>query len=445
MTDTATTPNAQTTVAPTTLSVAVTVDTTAPTLTFARSAATASTQAITFTVTGNEAIDCTTLSTASGTDFTFTNISAITGIVQTNTTTCTITATSTAVNGGAAVISTLTRATSFSMTDTAGNAQTLLPDSPQAITVTATDTTSPTVTLARSAATAVVGAPTFTVTGDEQINCATLSTTNGTDFTFSNITSIAIVQTNTTTCTITATTTATAGGATVNASLTAAASFSIADTATTPNAQTTLTITTPGTTNFIAVTVPTPTIGAAGISGGTSRVFYVATTPFASPGSACTPTCRYLEWENVSGVSKTWCNTTNSVPGTGTAIGTGNNNTVLMRAACGTAAGQILELVGTDTNWFIPSRDELNELFRNRASVGWPTGTAGEYFSSSQVDASPTAAPPGPAANWSPGTEATSQAYTNRAWRQWFDGGSMDWARDKSTFTAGVIRIRAYG
>jgi hypothetical protein len=151
-----------------------------------------------------------------------------------------------------------------------------------------------------------------------------------------------------------------------------------------------------------------------------------------------------LEWENVSGVAKTWCNTTNSVPGTGTAIGTGNNNTVLMRAACGTAVGQILELVGTDTNWFIPSRDELNELFRNRASVGWPTGTAGEYFSSSQVDASPTVAPPGPAAAWAGGTDGTSQAYTNRAWRQWFDGGAMSWDRDKIDFPAGVIRIRAY-
>jgi len=230
----------------------------------------------------------------------------------------------------------------------------------------------------------------------------------------------------------------------VNASLTAAATFSMTDTATTPNAQTTLTITTPGTTNFIAVTIPIPTIGSPGVSGGTSRVFYVATTPFASPGSACTPTCRYLEWENVSGIAKTWCNTTNSVPGTGTAIGAGNNNTVLMRAACGTAVGQILELVGTDTNWFIPSRDELNELFRNRTSVGWPTGTAGEYFSSSQVDASPTVAPPGPAAAWAGGTAGTSQAFTNRAWRQWFDSGQMSWDRDKTDFPAGVIRIRAY-
>ena len=112
--------------------------------------------------------------------------------------------------------------------------------------------------------------------------------------------------------------------------------------------------------------------------------------------------------------------------------------------SCGTATGQILELVGTSTNWFIPSRDELNELFRNRASVGWPTGTAGEYFSSSQVDASPTTAAPGPAAAWAGGTDGTSQAYTNRAWRQWFDSGQMSWDRTK-TQPAGLVRIRAYG
>jgi hypothetical protein len=69
------------------------VDTTAPTVTLAASAATSTSATITFTVTGNEAITCSTLSTTSGTDFTYTNISALTGIVQTSSTVCTVTAT----------------------------------------------------------------------------------------------------------------------------------------------------------------------------------------------------------------------------------------------------------------------------------------------------------------------------------------------------------------
>jgi hypothetical protein len=118
-------------------------DSTPPTVTLAASSATSSSATITFTVTGNEAITCSTLSTASGVDFTYSGITAITGIVQTSPTVCTITATSTATAGGGAVTSTLTAAGSFSMTDTAGNAQTTLNGSPQSTVVTVTDSTPP--------------------------------------------------------------------------------------------------------------------------------------------------------------------------------------------------------------------------------------------------------------------------------------------------------------
>ncbi|MFM8507722.1 MAG: Ig-like domain-containing protein, partial [Actinomycetota bacterium] len=85
----------------------VTIDTTAPTtVTLARSAATSTDSTITFTVTGTENLDCTTLSTTAGTDFTLTGISAISSIAQTSGTVCTITATSTATAGGGAVTST---------------------------------------------------------------------------------------------------------------------------------------------------------------------------------------------------------------------------------------------------------------------------------------------------------------------------------------------------
>ena len=115
----------------------VTVDSTAPTsATLAASTTTSSSATITFTVTGSEDLDCTTLSTTADTDFTLTRISAISSIAQTSGTVCTITATSTATAGGGAVTSTLTAAASFSVSDTAGNALTTLTGSPQSITVT---------------------------------------------------------------------------------------------------------------------------------------------------------------------------------------------------------------------------------------------------------------------------------------------------------------------
>ena len=131
-TNTATTTT--TTVAPSTTTTLP--DTTPPTVTLARSAATSSSAPISFTVTGNEDIDCATLSLTAGTDFTLTNISTITSITQTSSDVCTIIAVSTATTNGDAVVSTLTRASTFSIDDTAGNSQTVLTGSPQSVTVT---------------------------------------------------------------------------------------------------------------------------------------------------------------------------------------------------------------------------------------------------------------------------------------------------------------------
>jgi hypothetical protein len=117
---------------------AIAIDATLPTVTLAAAASTSGSATITFTVTGNEPITCSTLSTTHGTDFDYTStgISAITGIVQTSATVCTITATSTATDGGGAVTSTLTAASTFSITDTVGNAQTTLTGSPRSTAVT---------------------------------------------------------------------------------------------------------------------------------------------------------------------------------------------------------------------------------------------------------------------------------------------------------------------
>jgi predicted RNA-binding protein with TRAM domain len=356
MTDTA--GNAQTTLTGSPKSVTVTLasDSTAPTVTLAVVSATSSSVSISFTVTGNEAITCSTLSTTAGADFTLTNISSIDSIVQTSSTVCTVNATSSATAGGGATVSTLTAAGSFSMTDTAGNAQTTLTGSPKSVTVTIAasdstaptvtlttatigssgsatvsstetgtaylvnttvtvtnkasitsaadaswnqvtisaantntslsvsglsagtykayavdssdnlsaassgtvtiDTTAPTVTLAASAATSSSVSISFTVTGNEDVTCSTLSTTSGTDFSLTNISSIdSIVQTSSTVCTVNVTSSATAGGGATVSTLTAAASFSMTDTA--GNVQTTLT----GSPKSVTVTI-------AGVSGG---------------------------------------------------------------------------------------------------------------------------------------------------------------------------------
>ena len=123
-------------------------DTTAPTVTLGVTASSATSVSVSFTVSGNEAISCSTLSLVAGVDFDLTNISQIDSIAQTSSTLCTVNVSSTAVAGGGAVSSTLTAASSFSMTDTAGNAQTSLTGSPKTISVTVAappDITAPTV------------------------------------------------------------------------------------------------------------------------------------------------------------------------------------------------------------------------------------------------------------------------------------------------------------
>ena len=161
---------------------ALVIDTTTPTVTLAATSATSTSETITFTVTGNEAVTCSTLSTASGTDFTYTNISALTGIVQTSPTVCTVTATSTALADDVGVVSALSAAGSFSMTDTAGNAQTILTNSPQSTTVTiaaptTTSSTTTTTTTAPPAPPTTVAPTTSTTTTTTVARTRTLSIT----------------------------------------------------------------------------------------------------------------------------------------------------------------------------------------------------------------------------------------------------------------------------
>jgi hypothetical protein len=68
----------------------------------------------------------------------------------------------------------------------------------------------------------------------------------------------------------------------------------------------------------------------------------------------------------------------------GAAIGTGNQNTIDITAGCSTAgiaARLCADLVeGGYSDWFLPSKDELNKLYLNRVAIG---GFSNAYYWSS--------------------------------------------------------------
>jgi len=72
----------------------------------------------------------------------------------------------------------------------------------------------------------------------------------------------------------------------------------------------------------------------------------------------------------------------------GTAIGTGNQNTIDIMAGCATAgiAARICGdlVLGGYSDWYLPSKDELNQLYLNKVAIG---GFANRYYlSSSEID-----------------------------------------------------------
>jgi hypothetical protein len=141
-------------------------------------------------------------------------------------------------------------------------------------------------------------------------------------------------------------------------------------------------------------------VGDTGPGGG--KVFYVAASNFTSTGSTCNTTCRYLEAAPTSGTNPwtdaryQWSgNTTVQIGASaaGTAIGTGYANTL---AIVGQASGGgTADRAATEarayrgpnnlSDWFLPSRDELNLLRLQRATVGG--FVAYYYWSSSETSA----------------------------------------------------------
>ena len=136
-----TAPAATTTiVAPTTTVAATTTTTTIavvkPIVTLLREKGTSTSPSVNYTVSGDKDLDCKTLSTVIGVDFSTKYISAINSVVQTSARVCTVNAQSRAARDNTAYETVLSAATTFSIADTSGNVQTSLLGSPQTIWVT---------------------------------------------------------------------------------------------------------------------------------------------------------------------------------------------------------------------------------------------------------------------------------------------------------------------
>jgi hypothetical protein len=137
----------------------------------------------------------------------------------------------------------------------------------------------------------------------------------------------------------------------------------------------------------LTVTAVVYTVGQTGPGGGT--VFYVATTAF-SCGPTLAATCTYLEaapsgWNPVADPSLTWAtdvnnNRTTTVPAPGaiqTAIGTGYQNSNAIVAQTGNEAGSSAAVAARAyqgnslTDWYLPSRDELNQMCKWARGQAW--------------------------------------------------------------------------
>ncbi|NBU61043.1 MAG: DUF1566 domain-containing protein, partial [Actinobacteria bacterium] len=158
-------------------------------------------------------------------------------------------------------------------------------------------------------------------------------------------------------------------------------------------------------------------VGDTGPGGGI--VFYVAGANFTSTGSDCNTTCRYIEAATSDLATGAWCSdVTTPLNVTATGIGSGMSNTTSADTTCSSGAIQLAADYTNNgkTDWQLPSKDELNQLFINRVTVGGFVG--GNYLSSSESAA-------------------------DRAWGQGFTTGGQ--GGTLKNFGANARSVRAFG
>ncbi|HPS61664.1 MAG TPA: DUF1566 domain-containing protein [Bacteroidales bacterium] len=118
-----------------------------------------------------------------------------------------------------------------------------------------------------------------------------------------------------------------------------------------------------------------------GAAGGGGIVFYIDGTGKHGLISA--------EADQSSGAGPVWGCENTSIPGTSAAVGSGQANTTLIVNGCATAgiAARICDTLTLNgyTDWFLPSKDELYQMYQNKALIG--SFYNDNYWSSTENDA----------------------------------------------------------
>jgi hypothetical protein len=198
-------------------------------------------------------------------------------------------------------------------------------------------------------------------------------------------------------------------------------------------------------------------VGETGPGGG--KVFYYSATAFTSTGSTCNTNCHYLEaapsdhsswivwattaascYNSGSTSSANDCQANSIYSGSSAeqaasriaakAIGKGmgNTNQIYSRLTAAGSATTNTYAAGiawaytnnSKTDWFLPSMDELHQLYLNRVAVG---GLVNDYY-------------------WSSSEEAGDKEAGNRAWTQYFNDGNQ--YNDTKPNTYNVRLVRAF-
>ena len=150
-------------------------------------------------------------------------------------------------------------------------------------------------------------------------------------------------------------------------------------------------------------------VGDTGPGGG--KVFYVHASGTFACGATLASTCKYLEAAPTSGTAAwtdamyAWSGNTSEAIGAaaqGTAIGTGYKNTQAMVTQSSTAgmAGTLTRAYrgpNSLTDWYLPSKDELNQMYVNKSAIG-------SFFTASAY-------------------RSSSESIGESAWTQWFNDG----------------------